>query len=249
MPFKAVEKSTASRMVVEQILDSLKAGEFKLGEKLPSQKDLADLFGVGRSSVREAIKALDTMKYLDVIQGKGTFFKKDIPSDDQSLTNLKNALDSVAFSDLMEARVILESNAVELAAASADPKHIHGLQESVKKLQESEEDREKFIKIDLAFHLALAEATNNIVIYEMMKLLLERVHNHHLVYFGISSEMREKTILTANQILSYIIKAEGKKGAACMRRHLSLVKEVLVRKGCENENRIYRNRRYHDGDG
>ena len=160
-------------MVVEQILDSLRTGEFKLGEKLPSQKDLADMFGVGRSSVREAIKALDAMKYLDVIQGKGTFFKKDFPSDDQSLTDLKNALDSVAFSDLMKARVILECNAVELAAASVDPNHIHGLQEAVKKLQESEEDREKFIRIDLAFHLALAEATNNIVIYEMMKLLLD----------------------------------------------------------------------------
>ncbi|MGD9361167.1 MAG: GntR family transcriptional regulator, partial [Desulfobacterales bacterium] len=66
MPFKAIEKSTASRMVVEQILDSLNTGEFKAGEKLPSQMDLADMFRVGRSSVREAIKALDVMGYLDV---------------------------------------------------------------------------------------------------------------------------------------------------------------------------------------
>jgi GntR family transcriptional repressor for pyruvate dehydrogenase complex len=228
MPFKAVEKSTASRMVVEQILDSLKTGEFRTGEKLPSQMDLADMFRVGRSSVREAIKALDTMGYLEVIQGKGTFFKKDISSDDITLSDLKTVLDSVNFSDLMKARVILECNAVELAAASADPIHIHGLQEAVKKLQESEEERGKFIKIDLAFHLALAEATNNIVIYEMMKLLLEKVHNHHIVFFGISSEMRQETIVTANQILSYIIKKEGKKGAACMRRHLNIIKEVLV---------------------
>jgi GntR family transcriptional repressor for pyruvate dehydrogenase complex len=235
MPFKAIEKSTASRMVVEQILDSLNTGEFKAGEKLPSQMDLADMFRVGRSSVREAIKALDVMGYLDVVQGRGTFFKKDIPSDDQSLTDLRNALDSVAFSDLMKARVILECSAVELAAASVDPNLIHGLRESVKKLQESEEDREKFIKIDLAFHLALAEATNNIVIYEMMKLILEKVHHHHLVCFGISSEMREKTIFTANQILSHIIQGDGKKGAACMRRHLSLVKEVLVTEETSNK--------------
>jgi DNA-binding FadR family transcriptional regulator len=122
-----------------------------------------------------------------------------------------------------------------LAAASVDPNHIRGLQKAVKKLQESEEDREKFIKIDLAFHLALAEATNNIVIYEMMKLILEKVHHHHLVYFGISSEMREKTIFTANQILSPIIQGDGKKGAACMRRHLSLVKEVLVTEETSNK--------------
>ena len=108
MPFKAIEKSTASRMVVEQILDSLKTGEFRPGEKLPSQMDLADMFGVGRSSVREAIKALDAMGYMEVIQGKGTFFKKDISSDDITLSALKNVLDSVTFSDLMKARVILE---------------------------------------------------------------------------------------------------------------------------------------------
>jgi GntR family transcriptional repressor for pyruvate dehydrogenase complex len=74
MPFKAIEKSTASRMVVEQILDSLKTGEFSPGEKLPFQMNLADMFEVGRSSVREAVKALDFMGYLEVIQGRGTFF-------------------------------------------------------------------------------------------------------------------------------------------------------------------------------
>jgi GntR family transcriptional repressor for pyruvate dehydrogenase complex len=61
-------------MVVEQILDSLKTGEFSPGEKLPFQMNLADMFEVGRSSVREAIKALDAMGYLEVIQGRGTFF-------------------------------------------------------------------------------------------------------------------------------------------------------------------------------
>jgi GntR family transcriptional repressor for pyruvate dehydrogenase complex len=73
-PFKAIEKSTASRMVVEQILDSLKTGEFSPGEKLPFQMNLADMFEVGRSSVREAVNALDFMGYLEVIQGRGTFF-------------------------------------------------------------------------------------------------------------------------------------------------------------------------------
>ena len=63
-------------MVVEQILDSLKTGEFSPGEKLPSQMNLADMFEVGRSSVREAIKALDAMGYLEVIQGRGTFLKR-----------------------------------------------------------------------------------------------------------------------------------------------------------------------------
>jgi GntR family transcriptional repressor for pyruvate dehydrogenase complex len=228
MPFKAIEKSTASRMVVEQILDSLKTGEFSPGEKLPSQMNLADMFEVGRSSVREAIKALDAMGYLEVIQGRGTFFKKDISSDDLSFSDLRKALNSVTFSDLMTAREILECSAVEIAAASTDPKHVYGLQEALRKLQESEDQRENFIKTDLAFHLALAEATDNILIYEMMKLLLEKVHNHHIVFFGISSQMREKTIITATQILSYIIKGEGKKGVACMHRHLDIMKGALV---------------------
>ena len=227
MPFKAIKQSTASQMVVEQILDSLKTEEFKPGEKLPSQMDLAKMFNVGRSSIREAIKSLDALGYLEIIQGKGTSFKKDIPSDKAYLSGLKDALEEATLLDLMKIGMILECYAAELAADSANPKHIQQLKEAIESIQVSENDRKNFIEMDLRFHFALAQATGNIAICEILKLLLEKVHRHHLIYFAISSETRKRTIATANQILSCILKGDAKKASACMRDHLDAMMDEL----------------------
>jgi len=224
-------------MVVEQILESLQNEEFKPGEKLPSQRDLADMFNVGLSSIREAIKALDVMGYLEITQGRGTFFKTSIPSDDQSLPDLMDALESVTFADLMKAREVLECSAVAFASDSADSNQIKNLQKAVKKLEKNDGSRAAFLEADLAFHFALAQAANNILIYQMLKLLLEKVHTHHFTYFSLSEEMRAKTIDTANQILSFIIQKEGNNGAACMRRHLDIMNAYVTGKAAGKEKR------------
>jgi GntR family transcriptional repressor for pyruvate dehydrogenase complex len=227
MLFKAIKQSTASQMVVEQILDSLKTREFKPGEKLPSQMDLAKMFNVGRSSIREAIKSLDALGYLEVSQGKGTFFKNDIMSDKPSMSELKYALETATLLDLMRIRMVLECYAAELAADSANPKHIQQLEEAIKGIQDSEDDRKNFIEADLRFHHALAQTTDNMVLCEILKLFLEKVHRHYLIYYAISSETRKRTIETANQILSCILKSDTKKASACMRDHLDAIMDEL----------------------
>lgn len=226
MEFNAINKITASRMVVEQIFDKLKAGEIKPGDKLPSQMELAKLFRVGRTSIREAIKALDAMGYIDVIQGKGTFFKKNISSDGLYLIGLKKALEVVSLADLMKTREVLECRAAELASKSADPKNLQRLQEAIKILNQTEYGK-KFMEADLGFHVSLAEASGNILLCEILKLLVEKVHRHHLIYFSISSILVKKTKDTANQILSHIIRGEGENAAACVRYHLSVVDDAL----------------------
>ncbi len=80
MVFEAIRKATAPEMVVAQILNKLKKGDLKPGGQLPSQRELAQLLGVGRSSVREAVNALTVMGYLDVRQGKGTFIRQELPA-------------------------------------------------------------------------------------------------------------------------------------------------------------------------
>jgi GntR family transcriptional repressor for pyruvate dehydrogenase complex len=227
MQFSAITKITASRMVVEQILDKIKSGEIKPGDKLPSQMELTKLFQVGRTSIREAIKALDAMGYLDVIQGKGTFFKKIISFDDLYFIGLKKALEAVNLTDLMCTREVLECKAAELASISPDPKKLQHLQEAIKKLSQIEGETKSFIEADLEFHFALAEASGNILLCEILKLIIEKVHRHHLIYFSISSILYKKTIDTANKILYHIIKGDGENAAACVRYHLTVVSDAL----------------------
>ena len=91
MVFETIRKATAPEMVVEQILNKLKTGDLTPGGQLPSQRELAYLLGVGRSSVREAINALTVMGYLDVHQGKGTFIRRELPATDPSVDKLNAA--------------------------------------------------------------------------------------------------------------------------------------------------------------
>lgn len=77
MKFALIQKNKAPVMIVRQILMSLETGEIKPEEKLPPERELAKMFGVGRSSVREAIGVLVVMGFLEVIQGKGTYVRKD----------------------------------------------------------------------------------------------------------------------------------------------------------------------------
>jgi DNA-binding FadR family transcriptional regulator len=126
----------------------------------------------------------------------------------------------------MKTREVIECSAAELASKSTDTKKLQRLQEAIKILDQTENGK-NFIEADLGFHVALAEASGNILLCEILKLLVEKVHRHHLIYFSISSILVKKTKDTANQILSHIIRGEGENAAACVRYHLSVVDDAL----------------------
>ena len=108
MVFETIRKNTAPEMVVEQMLKKISSGEIATGARLPSQRELAQSFGVGRSSIREALNALAVMGYLDVQQGRGTFITRELPGTDPSMAKLKTALEAGSLLDLIELRETLE---------------------------------------------------------------------------------------------------------------------------------------------
>ena len=235
MKFETIQRSSAPEMVVDQILDSLKRGELKPGDKLPSERNLASMFGVGRSSVREATKALIVMGCLEAHQGKGTFVSEDFLDRGQSASEFLEALEAVTIFNLMEAREILECKAIELATKRADKKYIERLKLTAEALESCGDDNKSFYEADLDFHFALAEGTNNLVITELMKLLVRKVLKYHSKFMATTSETREKTIATANQILIHIIDENGEKAAECMRDHLNVVNAALKDVICEGQ--------------
>jgi len=90
-------------------------------------------------------------------------------------------------------------------------------------------DYASFLKADIDFHACLAEATENTVICEMTKLILEKVINHHsrLNTTRLSSEYRRKSIHTAKQVVSSVARGDGKSAARWMGEHLNVIREEL----------------------
>ncbi|MBW1840272.1 MAG: FadR family transcriptional regulator [Deltaproteobacteria bacterium] len=229
MLFETIHKSSAPEKVVAQILQKVKEGELLPGARLPSQRELAQIMGVGRSSVREAINALVVMGYLESIHGKGTFICKALPAVDLSSESFNAALKAGSIFDLMEAREVLECKSAELAAERAEPAQIKKVKNVLKRVKATEKNYSIFLQADIDFHTCLAEATGNIIIYEMTKLMLDKLTSYHsrLKTRKLSPEYRRFSTHSAKMVVHHVENGEGQEASAWMVRHLNAINEEL----------------------
>ena len=229
MDFNTIEQDSAPKKVAHQLIQNINSGKMESGQKLPPHDDLAKMFGVGRSSIREALNVLAVMGYVEIQQGRGTFIKKEIPSESVYASSLTKSFKDTSPLDLLETREVLECYAVKQASMQADDTGIQKLKEVTAKLERSVDDEETFLKTDQDFHLAIAEATNNTVCAELIKFLHDMIHARYTLVFATQDRYyREKTIETAIQITAYIENGEDKKAVRCMRSHLRFLKEMLI---------------------
>ncbi len=229
MTFKAIRKSSAPEMVAEQILSQIKSGELAPGDRLPPQRELATLLGVGRSSVREAINALAVMGYLEVAQGRGTYIKADLPEVDVSLSQLDAALRAGGILDLMDVRELLECRSARLAAERADSAKITSLEAAIQSMRQCGDEYESFLDADMDFHLALADASENQILCELTRLILDKVVAHHLRLRTrqLSVGYRRISIETAEKIRAYIDAGDGEAAAEWTGKHLNAIRSEL----------------------
>ena len=133
---KVVEKKRAYESIVQQVLDLIESGKLKQGDQLPSERELTEIFKVSRTTVREAIRTLESMKFLQSRQGNGTYV---LASSEEELIQplaaaLFNAKDDIR--DIFYVRKIIEPHVAELAAENATAQEIEEMEEILQK-QES----------------------------------------------------------------------------------------------------------------
>jgi GntR family transcriptional repressor for pyruvate dehydrogenase complex len=227
MVFKKINKSLTSEQVIEQIISTIEAGHLKPGEQLPSEKDLAVRFAVGRSSVREAMRTLVVMGYLEVFQGKGTFVKDRLPSAKTLDDIMGKAIAAGAIFDLMETRAIIECRAADLAATRADKSQADRIKKAIQGLKKCRANTQAYIEADWNFHMTIAEATNNSVIVDVMNLLINKIHRYNAEFIATSSEISDEAISSAETIVSHVLSGDGKKASSAMQYHLQLVNSEI----------------------
>ncbi len=227
MKFDAIRIHSAPEALVAEIIKQIKTGKLTPGTCLPSQRELARMFEVGLGSVREAVKILNVMGYLEVIRGKGTFISKDAHAAEKPVSQLDKALEAVSLSDLMKAREVVECACARLAANAADEESIQRLDELTGAMEASFQDTEAFYELDFEFHIAVAEATNNKALLEIVKLLVDRAHSHiGFMDNSLSISMPfnvERAVGTARSIAGFIASGDGDSASAEMHRHLRIV--------------------------
>jgi GntR family transcriptional repressor for pyruvate dehydrogenase complex len=215
---------------MKQILKSIETGQLKPGDKLPTEHELIKMFGVGRSTIREATSTLSMLGYLHRYQGKGCFVCEDLDPARAAGFALQDIQAATNIIDLVEVREILECNAVRLAARRADPEDIEGISNALSKMKKNRSDLVLFIEHDFEFHIALARASRNQLILEMMRRIVEKVHKEYDKFRPYALFQREEAILTAQKIADFVAKGQAAQAASSMQAHLALVTTEIKRK-------------------
>lgn len=225
MSFKTIKRESTLEVIVQQIKDQIKKGILKPGEKLPSERKLADLLGVSRASIREAIQALAFSGYLEVIQGKGTYIL-EIATRYDEITKFFSEFSNYSLDYLMEARIMLEGEFARLAALNASQEEIDVIERVFNETANSK-DLNTFVVKDLEFHLTIAKATHNPIMNGLMKIIGEMLYKETQKIIEISKDTRVNTIETLRDLVQAIRQRNAQQAKELMSEHIRNIKESL----------------------
>ena len=233
--YKIVQSSRLYEQIVEQIEQSVQKGDLKPGDQLPAERELAEQFGVSRTAVREAVKALREKGLVEAYPGKGTFITSGSSNPmRQSLDRMMRSAQVDATSSLVEVREILEPEIAALAAVRATEENLNSLRQAVAVMDAAKRDPDAYIEADLDFHLELAEAAANPLILSLIDSIVGVLREQRMRIFEVDGgpdrgQCHHKKILEA-------VEHQDAPGAREARRaHLRQVREDSRSASKDNE--------------
>jgi GntR family transcriptional regulator, transcriptional repressor for pyruvate dehydrogenase complex len=223
---KPIKPKRMSDQVFEQLKDLIFRGHLKPGERLMTERELAQNLGVSRPTVREAINKLVATHLLEHRQGQGTFVNPpNAGADKNPLAAVINGQDA-SLMDLLEVRLGLECNAVALAARRATEEDVREIEKSVREMAAAVGEGSLGSGADISFHMAIAYATKNVVQIHIMKSLYD------LLFYGIRENLQHlytepmnlsKVLQQHTDILNAIRERDPEEAYAAMKRHINFV--------------------------
>ena len=201
-----IHKKSLADMIAETLKQQITEGTYRAGDKLPTEPELMKTFGVGRSSVREAVKLLVNMGVVRVQQGSGTFVA--VPSNNDDV-NIK--MSTADRTELDEVRKILDIAIVEKAVARRTEKDIERMRASLEKRKVNAEKGllEECIEADLNFHIAIADAAHNRILADIYRSAATHLLSEfNRIYNGTDCFINSQT--SHEKLLKHIIAGDLK---------------------------------------
>jgi GntR family transcriptional repressor for pyruvate dehydrogenase complex len=208
--------------VSDAILGLIRSGDLKPGDRLPSEPQLIEMTGVSRSSVREAIRSLETMRLIEIRRGKGTYVR-EIESD--GITDAQMLLmlaDRKVLEDLVEVRLTLEPLLATLAAERATEGDVAALREALDGMRHAR-SHDEWRPPHLAFHHALAEATHNILLSKIWSLITMFLKDSPLVTGTITASQPH----VHDDLYEAVASRSARRAKAAMSEHIRDMARIL----------------------
>lgn len=213
--------------VAAQIEKRILEGELRIGDRLPTERALAEQFHVSRTAVREAMKILAQKGLVDMRPGRGTIVvdgaREAMENSIGLLMRMKSG-EVGSSDDLVEVRAILETEIAALAAARATEIEIAAMREAIRVMDESLDDADAFITADNSFHEALAQATQNALILTLLNSIVNLLSEQRKQIFEVDGGP-QRGQMHHRRILECVIRRDPASARAAMGAHLLQVRE------------------------
>jgi len=176
LAFQPIKTKKIYEEIVEQLKAMITRGELKPGDRLPSERDMAESLGVSRASVREALTTLEAIGILEIKSGEGTFVKQTSQAETFAPLTLLLEVEHTSVDQMMEVRRVLESEMAALAADRATPENLQKIEELLD-LMKAARSIQEAVEADLRFHFAIAVATQNTILLRLMNTIADLMHH------------------------------------------------------------------------
>lgn len=233
--FSDIKNTLLAEQVQEQIFQMILDKPFRIGEKLPNEFALGEKFGVGRSTVREAVKLLISRGILEVRRGSGTYVVGTTPSDMDPL-GLRHLEDKMSLAlDLADVRILLEPGIAEIAAHSATKEDIEKLRRLCGQVEEKIANGENYIPDDIAFHTCVAECSKNKVVEQLIPVIDTAV----MMFVNVThKKLMQETIMTHRAVVDAIAEHDSVGARTAMMMHMTYNRNMIKRLMNEKEETV-----------
>jgi GntR family transcriptional repressor for pyruvate dehydrogenase complex len=226
--FEVVRRQKVYEAVAEQI-ERLILKKLKPGDKLPSERELAELLQVSRSSIRDAIRSMELMGLVEPRQGAGTIVCER-PAD-SAVNPFADALKrrQELVSELLDFRKMLEPPLAARAATHASPDEILEMEEILQRQEAKLALGESAMEEDAEFHYNVALASGNSVVLKVLDLLMDLLRDTRQRSLQVPGR-QQKSLAGHRRILAAIKRRDGEAAKSAMRRHIEDVEEIVLNK-------------------
>jgi GntR family transcriptional repressor for pyruvate dehydrogenase complex len=216
---RPIDRIRVYEAAVQQIRTHIESGEWPAGMQLPSERELADQLGIGRPSVREALRILEALDLIEIRLGQGSFVKQRSPRS-QHVRLLQSMLQEDAHVvELLEVREILEPQIASLAAQCATDEDIATMEDVVRRMEAALAQGATGVEENIEFHLALTQAVGNSVLYQVHQMLLQLSRDPVARFFQVPGRMR-RSLQEHRQVLEAIRGRDPQRAYQAMLGHL-----------------------------
>lgn len=221
-----VERKLLGSQIEEQLMEYIQEEPLEIGDKLPNEFELAEMFGVGRSTIREAVKGLVTKGVLEVRRGAGTFVVSTCYVEDDPLGISKLDDKYKLALELFDVRLILEPEIAAKAAEYATEEDLERLKTLCQEVEDLYQQGKDHAAKDVEFHTCIASCSKNRVV----EMLIPLIHSSITTFVNITHRMlRDETLETHRAITEAIIEHDSTGARCAMIMHLTYNRQMIMK--------------------